>query len=116
MRVNKLNSELISIAQLAARWGVSRQRIRALISSGYLDGALQIPASGKFRAVTKVPMRAIAELEGKWRIMPRNAQAAQENSSPLRKASVSHFPELYDLLESDAEYLSGDRRSDEHTA
>jgi hypothetical protein len=47
MRRERQQRNSFSVGQLADRWGVSVERVRALIRQGLLPGSFRIPLSGR---------------------------------------------------------------------
>lgn len=116
MHMHDDSNSSLTVSQLAHRWGTSSQRIRTLVDQGRIPGAFRIPSAGRYGSAVRIPLSHILSLEESWQVLPKSQTTAKIFRRQRISPSISHFPELYDSLESDAECPSGDRRSDEHTA
>lgn len=108
--------DVLTVSSLATRWQISRHRVATMLRSGLIPGAFEIPAAGRYGSAIRIPLSHVRALEESWFVSPTSDHEmgiAREYPVPHR---ISHFPELYDLPESDAECPSSDRRSGEHTA
>lgn len=94
----------LTIGQLARRWSVAENRIRALVEAGHLTGAFRIPSAGRYGETVKIPLDIVLKAENDWAIIPPIAtrNRSKRKSSPSA-ASFRHFPELIDDHELSAE-------------
>jgi hypothetical protein len=92
---SKIRPEALTIGQLATRWGVSPERVRALIEDGKLQGAFQIPSAGRYGATIKIPIAAILDVERDWAVEPSAAtRSAMRRSTNDARVVLKHFPHL----------------------
>lgn len=59
----------LSVNQVAARWGVGRSRVHALIKSGRLP-AIRLPAAGRYAEALRVPVSAVLVFEAENTLLP----------------------------------------------
>ena len=87
----------LSVGQLAARWGVSPNRIRRLIEADQLRGTFKVPAAGRYGAAIRIPLSVVEQAEHLWGVEDSMKQNGEE-SRPRRRINSSpqlkHFPEL----------------------
>ena len=103
----------LTVGQVAAHWGVSVDRVRALIDCGEIQNVFVIPSSGRYGETTKIPHKSVLEAEAKWLIQGNGARpkpprtARRQNGSP---GPFKHFPELDVSPESLVETHEAERR------
>ena len=86
-----------SIGELAARWKVGPERVRALVESGRLPHAFEIPSSGRFGRTLRIPASDVEAAEQDWTVETNSCPLAPKK--PSRRANLGgpalkHFPEL----------------------
>ena len=101
----------LTVGQLARRWGVSADRIRQLVQSGYLAGVFTIPSAGRYGATLKIPLSTVIQLETEdWAVALKKPQRAGPRS-PRRRGDLEpaykHFPKLRASLEQPASGSDG---------
>ena len=109
----KTQSTALTLGQLAERWSVSPDRVRALVESGKLPGAFRIPSAGRYGATIKVPLSVVEAVEQEWALSPA-ASLGQSVASSRRlgngRVVLKHFPQLNGALPPDAEFREAARR------
>lgn len=83
----------MTVAGLAKRWGVSRDRIRSLMDQGVIPGAFRIPAAGRFGARTVIPLASVQALEEAW-MVDGDPVLIKKRPRQSSQAILRHFPEL----------------------
>lgn len=68
--------EFLSITELANRWNVSRERVKAMVNHGILPGAVVIPSAGRFGKAVKIPLWEVMELEAEWQVESKSPEAS----------------------------------------
>lgn len=107
----------MTIAQLARRWSVSRQGIRAMIDHGRIPGAFRVPSVGRYGASIRIPEDEIVELEKRWEIASCSEGRREKSQRKSVPTSLIHFPELFNSeSECGAEYPAADQHSDGRNA
>lgn len=95
----------LTIGQIAARWNVGPERVRALIRCGRLPGAFQIPSAGRYGATVKVPLAVVLEAEQQWALAiggrPRSASPPRRRGES--RVVLKHLPQFNDEPPPDAE-------------
>lgn len=88
----------LTIGQIATRWNVGPERVRALIRCGRLSGAFQIPSAGRYGATIKVPLSVVVEAEQQWALAiggrPRTAPPPRKNGES--RVVLKHLPQFND--------------------
>jgi hypothetical protein len=102
----RIQPTALSLGQLAERWSVSPDRVRALVESGKLPGAFRIPSAGKYGATVKVPLSVIEAVEQQWALSPavsvgQLVSASRRDGS--RRMVLKHFPQFNAAFPPDAE-------------
>lgn len=98
--------QMLTVGQLAKRWGVGADRIRKLIDAGFLPGTFRIPAAGRYGETTKIPLRIITDVEQQWLVAQPKVRTVRPRSH--RNGTIlDHFPELW-ADESASECPAGD--------
>ena len=94
---DKVGPEALTIGQLAARWGVGPERVRALVDSDLLADSFEIPSAGRYGATVKIPLATIRDAEAKWRLSNKTISAqscAPPRRRDNRRVALKHFPNL----------------------
>ena len=89
--------DVLSVGQLARRWGLGVDRVRRLIESGLLPGAFRVPLSGKYGEAIRFPLSTVPKAEEQWAIPKDSQNRAGTPPRRLRRGGVpelTHFPEL----------------------
>lgn len=107
----------LTISELAKRWSVSRERVRAMIDQGTIIGAFILPSAGRFGRTIKIPLSAVISLEETWRTYADGRDPTQKREAPKPPAPrLDHFPELLEPIQPVAEFPVAAPRSGEHSA
>ncbi len=91
----KTQVEAFTPGQLAKRWGIGVDRVRALVDAGRLTGAFRIPSAGKYGEAVKIPADTVERAEQDWQVSP----ASSPKRPPSRRGrnscpALRNFPEL----------------------
>lgn len=87
--------EFLSITELANRWNVSRERVKAMVNHGLLPGTVILPSAGRFGTAVKIPLCEIMELETQWQVGSKSPKSPQRIRAVRSVAPrLEHFPEL----------------------
>ncbi len=103
---DKTQPTALTLGQLADRWSVSPDRVRALVESGKLPGTFQIPSAGRYGATIKVPLSVVVAVEEEWMLSPATTLRQSLSSSRRlgsRRIALKHFPQLNAVPPPDAE-------------
>lgn len=94
----------LTIGQVASRWNVGPERVRALVMSGRLPGAFRIPSAGRYGATVKIPLVNVLEVERAWAIAAadRRSDSARPRRAGETRVSLKHLPQLNDEFPPDA--------------
>lgn len=111
------SNQALTITELAKRWSVSRERVKAMIEQGRIIGAFVLPSAGRFGRAIKIPMSAVISVEENWQIGVDQSDQAQKRKVRTPPAPrLDHFPELLEPTEPVAGYPAAAPSSGEHNA
>jgi hypothetical protein len=97
----------LSVSALAKRWGCGVERIHAMVRSGLIPGAFQVPSCGRYGKTIRIPIDAILRVEAKWTIAAQTFETEVKNRTVRKVPAPTHFPEL--MTELDVECPSTDQ-------